>query len=106
MNITKEEFAKIKKLFSYDDFTYSYFILYLYLAGKKYRIKHYQKNFVVYLVRNECGVTIAKSNKTYIIGIYNNTQKYLYDGQIKRQCIGMCNNVVEDLALYFRSINY
>ena len=72
LNITKEEFAKIKKLFSYDDFTYSYFILYLYLAGKKYRIIHYQKNFVVYLVRNECGVTIAKSNKTYIIGIYNN----------------------------------
>ena len=106
LNITKEEFAKIKKLFSYDDFTYSYFILYLYLAGKKYRVIHYQKNFVVYLVRNECGVTIAKSNKTYIMGIYNNTQKYLYDGQIKKQCIGMCNNVVEDVALYFRSINY
>ena len=106
LNIKKEEFAKIEKLFSYDDFTYSYFILYLYLAGKKYRIIHYQKNFVVYLVRNECGVTIAKSNKTYIIGIYNNTQKYLYDGQIKRQCIGMCNNVVEDLALYFSGINY
>ena len=69
-------------------------------------LKVIEKNFVVYLVRNECGVTISKSNKTYIIGIYNNTQKYLYDGQIKRQCIGMCNNVVEDLALYFRSINY
>ena len=106
LNITKEEFQQIKKLFSYDDLTYSYFILYLNLVGKKYRIIHYQKNFVVYLVRNECGVTIAKSNKTYIIGIYNNTQKYLYDGQIKRQCIGMCNSVVEDLALYFRRINY
>ena len=38
--------------------------------------------------------------------IDNNTQKYLYDDQIKRQCIGMCNSVVEDLALYFKRNNY
>ena len=107
LNITNVEFQQIKKLFSYDDYSYSYFILFLNLVGKKYRIIHYEKNFVVYLVRNECGVTIAKSNKTFIIGIYNNTQKYLYDGeQIKRQCIGMCNSVVEDLALHFKKIGF
>ena len=107
LHITNVEFQQIKKLFSYDDYSYSYFILFLNLVGKKYRIIHYEKNLLVYLVRNECGVTIAKSNKTFIIGIYNNTQKYLYDGeQIKRQCIGMCISVVEDLALHFKKIGF
>ena len=102
LSIIKGEIDKIKKLFTLDQNTYSNSILYLNLSGKKFRIIHYKTGFVVYLRKNEIGATIAKTNKLFIIGIYDNTQKYLYDGQKKRQCIGMCNTVVEDLALFLK----
>ena len=106
LSVTKKEVDDIKKLFKCDNYSYSEHILYLALAGKKYRIIHYEKNEFVYLKINEGGATIAKSRKLFIIGVYNNTKNYLYDGVIKKQNIGMCNTIVEDLAIYLKNHNF
>ena len=106
LSITKKEVEDIKKLFKCDDYSYSVCILYLTLAGKKYRIIHDKKNEVVYLKINEGGATIAKSKKLFIVGVYNNTKSYLYDDVIKKQNIGMCNTIVEDLAIYMKRYDF
>lgn len=102
--LQKNEVQELKKLFEFDNNSYT--ILYVNLAGKKYRVIHYVKNFSAYLKINEGGATVAKTQNLFIIGVYNNTQKYIYDGQIKRQCIGMCNTVVEDAAIDLKKKYY
>ena len=106
LSITKNEFIDIRELFTYDDYSYSSKYLYLTLAGKKYRIIHYKKNQVVYLKINEGGATIAKSKKLFIIGVYNNTKNCSFDDQKKKQSIGLCNNIVEDLANFMIRYNW
>ena len=68
------------------------------LGGKKYQVTHYEKNAFVYLKIKEGGATVAKTNKAFIIGIYNTSKKYKCDGKEMPQSVGMCNTVVEELA--------
>ena len=82
LNINKNEFKGIHRLFTYCWYIYSAYILYLYLGGKKYRIIHYDEDEVYlilydYYANTTCGATIAKNKKTYIIGMYN-TKKNIF----------------------------
>ena len=76
------------------------------LGGKKYQVTHYEKNAFVYLKIKEGGATVAKTNKAYIIGVYNTSKKYKYDGKELPQGVGMCNTVVEDLANQLKGLGY
>ena len=77
------------------------------LGGKKYQVTHYEKNAFVYLKIKEGGATVAKTNKAFIIGVYNTSKNYTYDGKkILPQGVGMCNTVVEDLANQLKGMGY
>ena len=77
------------------------------LGGKKYQVTHYEKNAFVYLKIKEGGATVAKTNKAFIIGVYNTSKNYTYDGKkILPQGVGMCNTVVEDLANQLKGQGY
>ena len=77
------------------------------LGGKKYQVTHYEKNAFVYLKIKEGGATVAKTNQAYIIGVYNTSKNYTYDGKkILPQGVGMCNTVVEDLANQLKGMGY
>ena len=75
------------------------------LGGKKYQVTHYDGN-AAYLKIKDGGATVAKTGKCYVIGVYNTTKKYKYDGKELPQCVGMCNMVVEDLANTLKGMNY
>jgi hypothetical protein len=100
LNIKKEEINELIQLF--ESFTPSF----VKLAGKKYRVIHYLKDQLVNLIIDEGGATISKTNKAFIIGIYKNTQHYCIDYEPKRQCIGICNTFVENVANELRTMNY
>ena len=68
------------------------------LGGKKYQVTHYEPGKTIYLKISGGGGTIAKTKQAYIIGIYNTTQKYKYDGKDMPQSPGMCNTAVEETA--------
>ena len=68
------------------------------LGGKKYQVTHYEQGTFAYLKIKDGGATVAKTNKAFIIGVYNTTKKYKYDGKELPQSVGMCNTVVEELA--------
>ena len=76
------------------------------LGGKKYQVTHYEKNAFVYLKIKEGGATVAKTNKAFIIGVYNTSKNYTYDGKPLPQGVGMCNTVVEDLANQLKGMGY
>ena len=76
------------------------------LGGKKYQVTHYEKNAFVYLKIKEGGATVAKTNQAYIIGVYNTSKNYTYDGKPLPQGVGMCNTVVEDLANQLKGMGY
>ena len=76
------------------------------LGGKKYQVTHYEKNAFVYLKIKEGGATVAKTNKAFIIGVYNTSKMYTYDGKQLPQGVGMCNTVVEDLANQLKGQGY
>ena len=76
------------------------------LGGKKYQVTHYEKNAFVYLKIKEGGATVAKTNQAYIIGVYNTSKNYTYDGKPLPQGVGMCNTVVEDLANQLKGQGY
>ena len=76
------------------------------LGGKKYQVTHYEKNAFVYLKIKEGGATVAKTNKAFIIGVYNTSKMYTYDGKPLPQGVGMCNTVVEDLANQLKGQGY
>ena len=78
----------------------------IFIGGKKYQVTHYEKAAFVYLKIKEGGATIAKTRQTYVIGIYNTSKKYRYDGKELPQCAGMCNIVVEELAGILKGMNY
>ena len=78
----------------------------IFIGGKKYQVTHYEKAAFVYLKIKEGGATIAKTRQTYVIGIYNTSKKYRYDGKELPQCAGMCNMVVEELAELLKTMNY
>ena len=76
------------------------------LAGKKYQVTHYETNAFVYLKIKDGGATVAKTGKAFIIGVYNTTKNYKYDGKELPQGVGMCNTVVEELANQLKGLGF
>ena len=76
------------------------------LGGKKYQVTHYETNAFVYLKIKDGGATVAKTGKAFIIGVYNTTKNYKYDGKELPQGVGMCNTVVEELANQLKGLGY
>ena len=99
ISINIEDAQKLKEFFEQVNNT----ILYLKLGEKKFRILHFEQNKHAYIRDGEIGGTVAKSNQLYIIGFFNNNKIYMYDGEKKIQCPGMCNTVVEELANELKS---
>ena len=78
----------------------------LMLGGKKYQVTHYETNAFVYLKIKDGGATVAKTGKAFIIGVYNTTKNYKYDGKELPQGVGMCNTVVEELANQLKGLGF
>ena len=102
LSVKQDEIKKLNELFKQSDNNTPSIML----GGKKYQITHYEKNTFVYLKIKEGGATIAKTNKAYIIGVYNTSKNYKYDGKELPQSVGMCNTVVEELANHLKGQGY
>ena len=76
------------------------------IGGKKYQVTHYEKGNFAYLKIKDGGATVAKTKQAYIVGVYNTTKKYKYDGKEQPQCVGMYNMVVEELANQLKAMKY
>ena len=93
---------KLKELFAQRKNTISF----IKLGGKKYRIFHYEQNEHAYVGGFNSGATIAKSNLLFIIGFYDTDKNFLLDGCPKPQSVGICNHVVEELAIKLKKLNF
>ena len=103
LSVKQDEIKKLNDLFKQSENNTPSIML----GGKKYQVTHYEKNAFVYLKIKEGGATVAKTNKAFIIGVYNTSKNYTYDGKkILPQGVGMCNTVVEDLANQLKGQGY
>ena len=100
--VKPEEVKKLHELFKQSDNKTPSIIV----GGKKYHVIHYEAGKFVYLKNYGGGATIAPTKKVFIIGIYNTSKKYKYDGKDLPQCVGMCNTVVEELADDLKRMGY
>ena len=102
LSVKQDEIKKLNDLFKQSENNTPSIML----GGKKYQVTHYEKNAFVYLKIKEGGATVAKTNKAFIIGVYNTSKIYTYDGKPLPQGVGMCNTVVEDLANQLKGQGY
>ena len=103
LSVKQDEIKKLNDLFKQSENNTPSIML----GGKKYQVTHYETNAFVYLKIKEGGATVAKTNKAYIIGVYNTSKNYTYDGKkTLPQGVGMCNTVVEDLANQLKGQGY
>ena len=102
LSIKKDEIKKLNDLFKQSSNNTPS----LMLGGKKYQVTHYETNAFVYLKIKDGGATVAKTGKAFIIGVYNTTKNYKYDGKELPQGVGMCNTVVEELANQLKGLGY
>ena len=102
LSVKPAEVEKLKQIFAQD----SNSIPSVEIGGKKYQVTHYEKGFACYLKIASGGATVAKTNQAFIIGVYDTTKKYKYDGKEQAQSVGMCNTVVEELAKQLKGMNY
>ena len=102
ISINNEEVEKLKELFAQRKNTISF----IKLGGKKYRIFHYEQNEHAYVGGFNSGATIAKSNLLFIIGFYDTDKNFLLNGCPKPQSVGICNHVVEELAIKLKKLNF
>ena len=102
LSVKQDEIKKLNDLFKQSENNTPSIML----GGKKYQVTHYETNAFVYLKIKEGGATVAKTNKAYIIGVYNTSKMYTYDGKPLPQGVGMCNTVVEDLANQLKGQGY
>ena len=103
LSVKQDEVKKLNDLFKQSENNTPSIML----GGKKYQVTHYETNAFVYLKIKEGGATVAKTNKAYIIGVYNTSKNYTYDGKkTLPQGVGMCNTVVEDLANQLKGQGY
>ena len=100
--VKPEEVKKLHEFFKQSDNNTPSIIV----GGKKYHVIHYEAGKFVYLKNYGGGATIAPTKKVFIIGIYNTSKKYKYDGKELPQCVGMCNTVVEELADDLKRMGY
>ena len=102
LTITPDEIKNINTLFGQKNNSIPSIVM----GGKKYQVTHYEEGAFAYLKIKDGGATIAKTNQAYIIGVYNTTKKYKYDGKEMPQSVGVCNTMVEDLAATLKGMNY
>ena len=102
LSINKNEVQALVKLFSSTEPPSPAITL----GGKKYQMTHYEEDNVAYLKIKEGGATVAKTHQAFIIGVYDTTKKFKYDGKEMFQSVGMCNTVVEDLAGQLKEKGY
>ena len=102
LNITPDEIKNINTLFGQKNNSIPSIVM----GGKKYQVTHYEEGAFAYLKIKDGGATIAKTNQAYIIGVYNTTKKYKYDGKEMPQSVGVCNTMVEDLAATLKGMNF
>ena len=102
LTITPDEIKNINTLFAQKNNSIPSIVM----GGKKYQVTHYEEGAFAYLKIKDGGATIAKTNQAYIIGVYNTTKKYKYDGKEMPQSVGVCNTMVEDLAATLKGMNY
>ena len=77
------------------------------INGKSYTITNYNEGFSVEFKEGKQGGTIARTNLSFIIGIYDENISYLYNGEeAKNQNSDLCKFVVEDLAKVLIIFNY
>ena len=104
-NINKWEldFKILKEIFSQKSISYKT----LMINGKSYTITNYNEGFSVEFKEGKQGGTIARTNLSFIIGIYDENISYLFNGEeAKNQNSDLCKFVVEDLAKDLIKINY
>ena len=101
--LKKEEVENLKKiLFDKTNSTSSFII-----DNKKYEIAAYNKGFSLnFILGDNIGGTIAKSNLALIIGIYDKNKFYRIDGEKMNQNSGLCKMVVEDLTNLLIQLHY
>ena len=102
LSVKQDEIKKLNDLFKQSENNTPSIML----GGKKYQVTHYEKNAFVYLKIKEGGATVAMTNQAFIIGVYNTSKMYTYDGKPLPQGVGMCNTVVEDLANQLKGQGY
>ena len=102
VNVSIYEAKKLVELFKSKPGTFPSVIL----DKKEYQITHYEPDNVVYLKIKDGGAIVAKTYKAFIIGIYDTTKKYKFDGKALPQNEEVCNFVVEDLATKFKNLGY
>ena len=76
------------------------------ISNKKYEIVNYKQGFSIDFTFDEEGGTIAKTNLSFIVGLYNKNKFYRLNGEKHNQCLKICNYVVEDIANEFKKFNY
>ena len=76
------------------------------ISNKKYEIVNYKQGFSIDFTFDEEGGTIAKTNLSFIVGLYNKNKFYRLNGEKHNQCLKICNYVVEDLANELKKFNY
>ena len=103
-NINKWEldFKILKEIFSQKSISYKT----LMINGKSYTITNYNEGFSVEFKEGKQGGTIARTNLSFIIGIYDENIYYLDNGKEKNQNSDLCKSVVEDLAKFLIEFNY
>ena len=92
----------LKEIFSQKSISYKT----LMINGKSYTITNYNEGFSVEFKEGKQGGTIARTNLSFIIGIYDENIYYLDNGKEKNQNSDLCKFVVEDLAKVLIKFNY
>ena len=103
LNISNTEMDELIKLFECDPKMNSQ--MFVNLGGKKLQIVIYDGDFA-FLVGGGAGATVAKTNKTFIIGTFCNSKTYIKDGKKLSQNDVECKLIVEEFAKYLKSIDW
>ena len=98
----KLEFDTLKDIFSKKSISYKT----LMINEKSYKITNYNEGLSIEFKEGKQGGTIARTNLSFIIGIYDENNTYLEDGIRKNQNSDLCKFVVEDFAKYLIKLNY
>ena len=76
------------------------------IRNKNYKIVNYKQGFSIDFTFDEEGGTIAKTNLSFVVGLYNKNKFYMLNGEKHNQCLKICNYVVEDCANELKNQNY
>ena len=76
------------------------------IRNKTYKIVNYKQGFSIDFALDEEGGTIAETNLSFVVGLYNKNKFYRLNGEKHNQCLKICNYVVEDCANVLKNKNY